>query len=91
MLRVGYILANRPFNVSDWSGELLRAMVVGTTTRRRRATPGRYVGLPEEEDDFDFAERYTVSKAEFESQVEEQARLNKAIAANLAEIELPRN
>ena len=53
-------------------------------------TPGRYVGLPEEEDDFDFVERFTALKAEFESQLEEEARLNEAIAANLAKIKLPK-
>ena len=34
-------------------------------------TPGRYVGLPDEENDFDFAERFTALKAEFASQLEE--------------------
>ncbi len=52
-------------------------------------TPGRYVGLPEEEDDYDFVERFTALKAEFESQVEEEARPGGAIAANLAKIEMP--
>jgi type I restriction enzyme M protein len=37
-------------------------------------TPGRYVELADEKDDFDFAERFTV--------------LNKAIAENLARVKL---
>ncbi len=51
-------------------------------------TPGRYVGLPDEEDDFNFAERFTALKAEFEAQLTEEAVLNKAIAENLAKIQL---
>jgi hypothetical protein len=43
-------------------------------------TPGRYVGLADEEDDFDFKERFTALKAEFEAQLEEEAHLNKSIA-----------
>lgn len=49
-------------------------------------TPGRYVGLPDEEDDFNFAERFAALKAEFEAQVEDEARLNRAIAENLAKV-----
>ena len=52
-------------------------------------TPGRYVGLAEEEDDFDFTERFTALKAEFEAQLEEEAALNEAISQNLAKIKLP--
>ena len=52
-------------------------------------TPGRYVGLPDEEDDFDFKERFTALKAEFAAQLQEEAALNKAIAENLAKVELP--
>ncbi len=51
-------------------------------------TPGRYVGLPEEEDDFDFAERFTALKAEFEAQLKEEAELNARIAQNLSKIQL---
>jgi len=51
-------------------------------------TPGRYVGLPDDEDDFDFAERFTSLKAEFEAQLKEEAKLNKAILENLAKVKV---
>ena len=51
-------------------------------------TPGRYVGLADEEDDFDFAERFTSLKAEFEAQLVEEANLNKAIAESLARVKI---
>jgi len=49
-------------------------------------TPGRYVGLPDEEDDFNFVERFNALKAEFEAQLQEEMVLNKAIAENLAKV-----
>ena len=52
-------------------------------------TPGRYVGLPDEDEDFDFAARFSALKAEFEAQVAEEAALNTAIARNLAKVKLP--
>jgi type I restriction enzyme M protein len=51
-------------------------------------TPGRYVGLPDEEDDFDFAERFASLKAEFEAQLIEEAVLNEAIAENLSRVRI---
>ena len=54
-------------------------------------TPGRYVGLADEDDDFDFVERFTSLKTELEKQIAEEADLNKKIAENLSKIKLPIN
>ena len=51
-------------------------------------TPGRYVGLPDDEDDFDFNERFSKLKAEFEFQLTEEARLNSLIAENLGKVKI---
>jgi type I restriction enzyme M protein len=51
-------------------------------------TPGRYIGLPEDEDDFDFVERFTTLKAELEEQMKEEIRLNQVIIKNLKKIEI---
>jgi type I restriction enzyme M protein len=54
-------------------------------------TPGRYVGLADEEDDFNFVERFTSLKAELERQIAEEAELNRKIAENLSKVILPKN
>jgi type I restriction enzyme M protein len=51
-------------------------------------TPGRYVGMPDDDDDFNFSERFNALKAEFEAQLIEEEKLNKAIAENLARVKL---
>lgn len=54
-------------------------------------TPGRYVGLADEEDDFNFVERFTSLKTELEQQMAEEADLNKKIIESLSRIKLPAN
>lgn len=54
-------------------------------------TPGRYVGLADEEDDFVFEERFNSLKAELEKQIAEEAELNAKIVSNLARIKVPVN
>ena len=53
-------------------------------------TPGRYVGLPDEEDDFNFVERFTSLKTTLETQLAKEVELNAIIAENLSKIELPK-
>ena len=49
-------------------------------------TPGRFVGLPEEEDDFNFEERVKTLTAELKQQMEESVKLDERIKENLAKL-----
>jgi type I restriction enzyme M protein len=51
-------------------------------------TPGRYIGLPEDEGDFDFVERFGKLKVELEDQMKEEKRLNALIRQSLAKLEV---
>ena len=49
-------------------------------------TPGRYVGLPDDEDDFDFNERFSKLTAELKEEMLEEERLNSLILENLSKV-----
>lgn len=51
-------------------------------------TPGRYVGLEESEDEFDFRERFTTLQNELVEQMREEQSLNDKILSNLAKIDM---
>ncbi len=76
----------RAFQYEDIPGFCASAPISKVAELDYVLTPGRYVGLPDDEDDFDFNERFTALKAELEEQLKEEARLNEIILANLAKI-----
>lgn len=54
-------------------------------------TPGRYVGMADDEDDSDFKERFQHLKAELESQMSEEQALNDRIKKKPSKITVTGN
>ena len=49
-------------------------------------TPGRYIGLPDDEDDFNFIERFDELRSALEKQMDEEVKLNERIRMNLSKL-----
>ena len=71
---------------SDIQGFCKSASIEEVRALNYAVTPGRFVGLPDEGDDFNFEERFISLKAELEKQIAEEDELNKRIANNLSKI-----
>ena len=79
---------NKDGNYEDIAGFCASAPITKVAELDYVLTPGRFVGLPDDEDDFDFAVRFAGLKAELEAQQKEEAQLNQIIADNLLKIKI---
>ena len=73
-------------NYEDIAGFCKSATIKEIEKNNFVLTPGRYVGIPEKEDDFDFEERMDKLTSELSEQMEKEKELNEEIKNNLEKI-----
>jgi len=77
---------NKDNNYSDIPGFCKSATILEVANLNYVLTPGRYIGLPDDEDDFNFDERYTSLKAELLKQFDEETKLSIKIQEKLSKL-----
>jgi type I restriction enzyme M protein len=75
-------------NYKDVQGFCKSATIEEVAKLNYILTPGRFVGLPDDEEEFDFIEKFRKLKAQLEEQIAEEDALNIKIAQNLKKINL---
>ena len=78
-------------NYEDVPGYCKSALVADVAALDYVLTPGRYIGLPDDEDDFDFSERVQTLTSELEAQMAEGIALDERIRENLSKVEVISN
>ena len=77
---------NKDGNYSDVKGFCASVTLERVKELDYVLTPGRYVGLPDEDDDFNFKERFEALKAELAAELEEERKANEAIEEALKRV-----
>ena len=77
---------NKDGNYSDVKGFCASVSLERVKELDYVLTPGRYVGLPDEDDDFNFKERFEALKAELAAELEEERKANEAIEEALKKV-----
>ncbi len=75
-------------NYSDVAGFCISENVDNVKAYDYVLTPGRYIGLPEDEDDFNFEEQVATLTAELEAQMIDGIDIDKRIKKNLLKVEV---
>ena len=78
-------------NYEDVPGYCKSALVADVAALDYVLTPGRYIGLPDDEDDFDFSELVQTLTSELEAQMAEGIALDERIRENLSKVEVISN
>jgi type I restriction enzyme M protein len=73
-------------NYQDIAGFCKSATIQEIANLNHVLTPGRYIGLPDDEDDFNFTERFNTLQNELIQQFAEEAELNRLIEQNLKKL-----